>query len=333
MENTLDSSSPTPVSSSSSAAPPAAWKGVIGTLAAAFLGAVLLFGAWSKMLDPVAFARTIEAEGLDFLLSAGLVAAVALALEVGLGSALLLGIRRLWVLLPTAALVTFFLFLTGRAYYRFTQGTLDAEAGCGCFGNLVERTPSQAFWQDLFLLVPPLLLAFLGRSALRAWPRWRLVVVSALTVGALVFAWRAPSLPLDDMATRLRPGVAIADLCAGAQDERVCMPTVAPWLERGGHLVVLADLEDESFGAAVVDLNEVALAGSPGLTVFSDATPEQNHTFFWQYGPAFEITEAPAAMLKPLYRTLPRSFRLEEGVVTETWNGLPPLASSKAAQP
>src|SRR6185503_18282754 len=103
----------------------------------------------------------IQTEGLAFLLSAQSVALLALALEVGLGLALLLGVRRLWVLVPAALLVAFFLFLTGRAYWRSAHG-LEVDAGCGCFGNLVERSPAEAFYQDLLMLVPALLLAFVG---------------------------------------------------------------------------------------------------------------------------------------------------------------------------
>jgi hypothetical protein len=36
-----------------------------------------------------------------------------------------------------------------------------------------------------------------------------------------------------------------------------------------------------------------------------------------------EVVEVPAPVLRPLYRTLPRSFDLEDGRVTRTWEGLP----------
>src|SRR5512134_3046016 len=87
----------------------------LGTAAGVFLGAVLLVAVWAKALDPSAFAEQIRVEGLDVLLSAEAVALVALALEAGIGLALALGIRRLWVLVPAALLVAFFTFLTGRA--------------------------------------------------------------------------------------------------------------------------------------------------------------------------------------------------------------------------
>jgi hypothetical protein len=240
-----------------------------------------------------------------------------------LGTALVLGIRRLWVLVPSAALVVFFLFLTGRAYYRFANGIIDESGSCGCFGNLVDRSPAEAFWQDALMMGPALLLAFVGWRAVKRLPLARLAAVLVATFGTVGFAAAAPGLPLDDLATRLKPGIQITDICTGQGDERLCLSTLIPQLETGDHLVVIAEL-NEAFGESVPALNEVALS-SDSLVVISSAEPEDQHAFFWSWGPAFEIKEAPPAMLKPLYRTLPRSFRLSNGTVTETFAGLPPL--------
>ncbi len=47
-------------------------------------------------------------------------------------------------------------------------------------------------------------------------------------------------------------------------------------------------------------------------------------TFRWTQAPIFEVREAPATLLRPLYRRLPRSFEVADGAVTATWPGLPP---------
>lgn len=296
---------------------------VVGWAGGAFLGAVLVFGGVVKALDPQAFVKLVEIEGLDFLLPAVVVTAIALALEMGLGSALILGLRRMWVLGPSALLVAFFLFLTGRAYYRDLRGiATEDEAGCGCFGNLVERTPAEAFWQDLALMVPALALAFLGRRAADGAPWIRLAIVGTLTVGLLAFARAAPDLPLDNIATRLKPDLVIDEICSGDGVSRLCLSTIVPELEEGEHWLVIADL-DEDLGKAVDALNQHVFAGGR-MWVLSSATPDENRTFFWSYGPAFEIREAPPTFLNPLYRTLPRSFRVKDGVVVETVSGLPP---------
>jgi hypothetical protein len=304
----------------------------LGLAGGAVLGVVLLVGAYAKALDPLAFVDLIRNEGLDFLLPASWVAAIALGLEMFLGSALLLGIRRRWVLYPSALLVVFFLFLTGRTYLRSLNGTLDEQAGCGCFGNLVERTPAEAFWQDAAMLVPALLLAFLatgrpgrtGGASPRAFPRARTAVVVALTALGLGFVWMAPSLPIDDLATRLRPGIQVDEICSGQDEERICLGTIRPELLEGDHLVVIADLLDRGFGEQVQGLNAYRFEVGD-VVVLSAATAEQHRQFFWEWGPAFEIVEAPATLLSPLYRQLPRSFVVQDGEVVETFAGLPPL--------
>ncbi len=308
--------------------PRLSWLGWLGTFGGVFLGAVLLFAVWAKALDPSAFAEQIRLEGLDFLFSAQAVALIALALEAGIGLALVLGVRRLWVLVPAALLVAFFLFLTGRAWYMDANGLRAAES-CGCFGNLVQRTPAQAFWQDLLLLVPALLLAFVGRDRERrerSFPKARVAVAALAAVGVALFAWKSPEMPLDDLATRLRPGVEITDLCAGAEADAVCLDTVAPGLAQGKHLVVLADLEDPTLGQNVAQLNAMASRGEPGVWVLTASPAEKKNAFYWQWGPTFQIVETPAPLMRPLYRQLPRSFRVEDGRVTETFRGLPPTS-------
>lgn len=303
----------------------------IGTFAGAFLGGVLLFAVYAKALDPAGFIEQIHAEGLDFALPAQAVALIALALEAGLGLALLLGLRRSWVLVPAALLVAFFLSLTGRAWWLAAHG-LRPDTSCGCFGNLVQRTPAQAFWQDLLLLVPALFLAFVGRD--RRWPRFPPRRTAVAVVGALavvLFAWKAPELPLDDLATRLRPGVQVAQICFGTAPERVCLDSFVPELRQGSHLVVMAKLDEPELTRSVDALNAYAgKAGNPALWVLAAATPEQQRDFFWQWGPAFQIRETPAELLRPLYRRLPRAFIVKDGRVTRTFAGMPPLAQLAA---
>jgi hypothetical protein len=228
------------------------------------------------------------------------------------------------VLIPAALLVAFFVFLTGRAWWMSANGLREAEA-CGCFGNLVQRTPAQAFWQDTLLLVPALLLSFVGRERSSGFPRIRTALVAAATVAVAVFAWKAPELPLDDLATRLSPGVEVEEICAGATDDAVCLDTVAPELKQGRHLVVMADLEDPALAEAVAGLNKIKDEGGD-VWVLSASPSDQHRAFFWRFGPSFQVVETPEPLLRPLYRRLPRSFRIEDGRVTETFAGLPPTS-------
>lgn len=305
------------------------WRRIASILGAVFLGAIFLIATWAKAIDPGAFASQIEAEGLDFLLPSKAVALIALVLEAALGTALLLAVRRRWVLWPTTILVTFFLFLTGRGYWRYLRGIEPPEgSSCGCFGNLVQRTPAEAFWQDFLLMVPALLLAWLAVETSRAWPRWRLAATGLATVAVLILAIKAPDLPLDDLATRLKPGSLPAEMCAGSPDDgsETCLDGILPELKSGEHLVILADVTAADFTSRVEELNEFNWTeGAPSMWVVTSANEEQMFEFRFGHGPTFEVREAPAALMKPLYRTLPRSFRVSEGVVQETYSGLPPL--------
>jgi uncharacterized membrane protein YphA (DoxX/SURF4 family) len=307
----------------------------LGTLGGVVLGAVLLVAVYAKALDPAAFAGQIHAEGLDGWLSSWPLALLALALEAGLGLALVLGVRRVWVLVPATLLVAFFLFLTGRAWWLAAHGLRAADTSCGCFGNLIERTPSQAFWQDLLMLVPALMRAWIGRPRQAGFPAGRTAVAVLAAIAVALFAWKAPALPLDDLATRLKPGVDIASICAGSGADKVCLPTLAPDLKTGEHLVVMADLADPATGGAVSALNGLKSRGTD-VRMLSASTPEQHQMFFWQWGPTFKVVEAPPALLRPLYRALPRSFRVRDGKVTETFAGLPgglPSIAAPAVKP
>jgi hypothetical protein len=225
------------------------------------------------------------------------------------------------VLGAAAAVVVFFLALNARAWWVAAHGG-ETEAACGCFGNLVQRTPAQAFWQDLALLVPPLLLAFLGRSRPRAaaWRDPRLLAAAAGAAAMALFAWRAPALPLDDLATRLRPGVHVAELCTGGETS-VCLGDVAPELLEGRWHVALVDLDHPKPWAS--ELNRLADAGGTPVLALTASPPDEVAAFTWEWGPSYVLREAPPALLRPLHRRLPRSFVSEDGRVGATSPGLP----------
>jgi hypothetical protein len=298
----------------------------VGAIGGGVLGAVLLLAAVLKALHPHAFAEEISAQGVTLGLPPFVAALGALALETVLGAALLLNLRRFAVLVAATLLVAFFLLLTGRTAWQAANGELDPNASaCGCFGSLVERTPGEAFVQDLLLLVPALGLAWIGRPGARSGLRPRSVTTIAATAAVTAFAIAAPALPIDDWATRLRPGVELDELCAGGGDARICLSNVAPGLASGRQLVIVADVDDDGFAEQGRRMNAWVRSGAePPIALLADLTPERRQSLYWELAPAFDLHETPAALLRPLYRTLPRSFELDEGRVVETWDGLPP---------
>ncbi|MEO1083732.1 MAG: MauE/DoxX family redox-associated membrane protein [Acidobacteriota bacterium] len=303
-----------------------AWRRYLSIIGSVMLGLVFLVASWAKSIDPESFASQIRGEGLEILLPASAIALIALFLEWALGVALVLAVRWRPVLFVTSGLVVFFLFLTGRKYWRWSQG-LEVEASCGCFGNLVQRPPAEAFWQDLLLMVPALLLAWLGASAVM--PRRRTVVATVLGVVMTIFAWRAPELPIDHIATRLKVEMDILEHCIeGAEGVQVCMDAILPELRDGDHIVVIAQLDDATFQEAVPSLNERALDAmsgeAPSFWVLTTPDDEAIFSFRFSHGPIFELREAPEPLMRPLYRRLPRSFAVTDGRVTAAWKGLPP---------
>ncbi len=295
-------------------------------LASLLLGSTLLLAVFAKAIHPVAFSQQIVSEGLAFLLPPFVLAVLILGFEAFLGTALLLGVRHRFFLFLTQLMVAVFLFLTGRTYYHSMQGTLPDDGSCGCFGYLLERSPAVAFWSDLaLLLVPLLILRWHAKRSPQVLPKRRLAV-SLLVAGAfMALAYQAPSLPLDDWATRLRPGTELTSICAGI-DPRVCLTEIVTDLESGSHWVILSDL-DEGLTAKVKDLNQFVRNPEPthDLWVLTSAPTKETTVFTWKTGPAFSLRgEVPKALLSPLYRTLPRSFQVKDGHVVKTVSGWPP---------
>ncbi|MDA2935503.1 hypothetical protein MYX82_14380, partial [Acidobacteria bacterium AH-259-D05] len=243
------------------------WKSIVGSLGAIFLGLVLLVATWAKAVEPGAFAEQIQLEQLDFLFSARTVTLVALALEAGLGTALLLGLRRLWVLIPATLLVIFFMFLTGRNYWLVMNGLRDPDAACGCFGSLLDRTAQEAFWQDLLMLVPPLVLAFVGRQVAFQGLPWRRLIASCLmVVGVLLYAGGDPGLRFVEMAAEI-----------GAET------SVERFFETGEYLLVMEDGE----------MNEAQIYHSEESVSFLILSPQMPHSILLKVRAGTVETIAP----------------------------------------
>lgn len=181
------------------------WSEYAQTIGAALLGVVFLVAAVSKVWSPDDFATftdQIRQEELDFLFKAPQVALIAIALQVGLGMALLLGVRHFGVLVPTWGLVLFFLFLTGQRYWFASQESLESDS-CGCFGSFFERTPAEAFWQDLFLLVPLAVISSWRRSKSERIPAVRLCLALLGALGVTSWASISHDNELIELTSRL----------------------------------------------------------------------------------------------------------------------------------
>ena len=285
----------------------ALWRRVLAWLGAAFAGGMLLIAGLLKAFDPAGFATQI---GTDMPLLAALgrpLAIVGIGVEVVLGSALLLGFRRRWIVVAAIVLVIGFIGVT------VPKLGVEDPTSCGCFGNFVVRTPGQVIAEDLAMLAG-LIVGLTGGPG-SGWSPWRRGVLGAAAAVGLILPLAAPALPLDDFATRLKPGATLVDL---QLDEAV------PDLESGEHFVILSDQPLESCGEVpeeFLDFTDAHAGLRFWLVKPSDVLARDG--VLWLCVPGAEIVEVPAAAVRPLYRTLPRSFQMVDGVVTRTWDGFP----------
>ncbi len=291
---------------------------LIGLLGSVGLAVVLGFSVWAKALDPAGFAEQMVR---DFGFGTGLAWLTAIFV-IGLEAAFafgLLGARRRLLLAGSTLLMIGF---AGLAAFQYFFPPEDPSS-CGCFGNLVLQSPLQHMIVNvLFCVLAGLSWLALDRS--RTFPLWRWLVPGAGFVLGVALALAAPSLPVDHLATQLTPSREVADLRI---DE------IIPELQEGRHLVLLIDRADEQTCTDVGRVNEL-LAMVPGAATavwgLAEESPELESQFFWQCSPYFEVRGAPWGVLKPLYRTMPRSFLVEDGTITGVWNEVPSEAALTA---
>jgi hypothetical protein len=205
------------------------WISILGTISGFFLDAILVIATIGKVADPVLFVEQIREEGLEILFSANTVAVIALTWETLVGLALLFGIRNYWVMIPTTALSASFLFLTGRTYYQVLTGQRQESYDCGCFGIFLQRTATEAFWQDLFILVPPIVIMLFDRWSLtRPLPTWRTLfsVLGTLILMVYTIGWAGlpetqpyhTAIPDDSQTASLEPSDQFEFFVGGSAD-------------------------------------------------------------------------------------------------------------------
>lgn len=287
------------------------WAVWVGRIAAILLSLVLIYSAWGKALDPQGTAEIFLRKGFLPAAIAFWIIVASVGFELGLGVALLAGLRRIPVLLGACLLMTAFFGLTGYEFFFPTKET----SSCGCFGNLVVRSPAQAFAQDGFFV----LLAFLSwlgrpRGSQRVLP-WLLAVLAG--IAGCIFAFWAPSLPIDDWATLVKPGVRAVDLRAIVEK--------VPELQRGNQLLLILDRADQATRDEMARVNRylVNQASNTGVFGIAEDNPTLEGEFQWTAAPGFRMESLLFSNIKPLYRKLPRVALFSDGRVIKVWNKIP----------
>lgn len=305
------------MSASQALSPKSSWTRWIGTAAAVVLGGVLLFSAFAKAIDIPLFADSLRRFGFIPLSMTTVLAYAVVAFEAVLGVILVTNFRTKPVLLLTSATFVFFTLVVAR---ELLLPESERTGNCGCFGSLVERTPQQALIEDL-IFVALSGLAWLGRteSISRFRRRLRTIFAGLAGVASVGLTAIAPSLPFDDLATRLKVGATAAD---------TKLDTVITELQEGRVLLVIfdRDRDDEATKVAVQRLNdELFFQENAATQLFGLATnqPELAAKFLWTMGPAFEFREAPPEFVRGFYRKLPRAALFDGGKIVRVWNEIP----------
>lgn len=123
-----------------------------------------------------------------------------IALEIVAGVALLIGWKKKFVLYLLLALIVFFSFLTGYAFYAKYPNGLPKFTNCGCFGDCLPITPLTSFIKDILLLVMILFL-LPGRKYIQPLfsKTFRTIAVGLSLTASLLLQWYVMKyLPLID---------------------------------------------------------------------------------------------------------------------------------------
>ncbi|HEY3174285.1 MAG TPA: MauE/DoxX family redox-associated membrane protein [Candidatus Polarisedimenticolia bacterium] len=280
------------------------------------LGYIFLASGALKSLDPEGFSGEVAQYGLLSGAFARSFAYLLIPIEVAVGAALLLNFRPALTLSAATALMVVFIGAIG--YALATDQPLH---GCGCFGRFVVRTPVETLREDLAFLAAGLI----GLFALRGVPgrgRFRSTMVAAVALASGAFVIASPHLPLDDVATGVKPGAEWRDLGVALADVD---------LTRGAYLIALLGMKDEASGAALGTLNKLAESGAVPILGLHGDDDEAYNEFFWSRGPAFPIYKVAPTDMKRMHRKLPRFFAVKDGRVVATWETIPSAGEAQAA--
>ncbi|MBL0173862.1 MAG: hypothetical protein IPP94_01115 [Ignavibacteria bacterium] len=277
-------------------------------------GAFLL--AAVKALDISAFAAEIRGYGIFPELSL-FGAWFFVIVEVMLAMALLVNAYPRMTALAMLVLLAVFVAVTAYALSIGLQGS------CGCFGNLVHRTPQQVIVEDVLMMCAMLFVLLVHSKQRMKTAAWKPVLILLSGAAAAGLAIAAPHLPLDSYVTDLR---------VGKQFSSWPVEGLTRDLQSGTHFVFLFTSTSKTIETDVAMMNAVAQSEDIPSTIglLTEGTAKVTEVMF-QYGTAFPVGALEPKFARYLYRTLPRAFILRDGEVREVWSRIPTPAEAQQA--
>lgn len=290
------------------------------------IGGILLIAGLLKAWEPLSFIQQIA--DYKIITAPGAVKALAwmmIAIECGLGTALMAGFRRR-ITVPLAG--GLFVVFLGAVGWAWASGATE---DCGCFGSWVKRTPAEAFTEDLLMLAALVGAWFLHRFEPRNYQRLRLGLIGvAMLTGLAVTAWSSQSdRQSSDPVVRLQtqPQSPFQGLAV------VLEPTD---LSKGTHLVILMDTGCSHCQAAVPAFNQLKAQSrnTPPLLALCMNTEADVRDFKNNYHSEFPIGIIDRATFMQILGTggTPHTLLVKEGMVTKIWDGNIPNLSELVSE-
>jgi hypothetical protein len=280
------------------------------------VAAVFLIAAGLKAIDVPAFAEQIGAHGIFPSLSL-FGAWFFIIAEFVLAAALIVNA---WPRCTAVAMLVLLAGFIGVTIYAMVAGL---EGNCGCFGNLVQRTPQQVILEDALMALAMVFVLLVNSGTTVKTRLWKIPVLGVAAAAAVALALLAPHLPLEEYSTELR---------VGRQFSSWPVEGLTRDLHAGTHLVFLFSSESKTIEADVAMMNAVAQSdGIPStIGLLTEGATKVTEVMF-QYGTAFPVGSLEPRFARKLYRTLPRTFVLRNGEVRKVWSGIPTPADAQKA--
>jgi uncharacterized membrane protein YphA (DoxX/SURF4 family) len=267
---------------------------------------VFLSAAALKALHPEGFADQIRQ--YEILPDLALFAAWSFILaEIVLATALVVNV---WTRAASWLVIAMLVFFIGITWYGIAVGL---SGSCGCFGNLVHRSPEQVIIEDALMIAALGVGLWLQRGVQIRTTTPKLAVLSTAGIAAVLVTAFSGRLPVDSLTTALVPG---------AHFDSWPVESLYKDLNSETHVVFLISAKSPTIDADVAAMNAVAAsAGTSTVALIVDGASELT-TLTFEHGLAMPAGALEPRFAKSLYRALPRTFVLHVGRVAEVWSSI-----------
>jgi hypothetical protein len=283
---------------------------------AALVGLVFLATGALKAIDSAKFVTQLLRYRLLPRSWVGPASLLAIALEAGLGAALLVNLSPLAIPVAAVVLVAF----AALTWWAASSGRVE---DCGCYGGLLLLTPAQSVALDALYLAL-LAAAWVTRSpATPALQAWQIAIVLAAVVLGAVAALSSLRAPIFDLAL----------LRAGRRWRRSWLRDERRDLTTGSHFVVFLSRECPYCKRWVPLLNVIEVAPElPAVTGVMSLPAGELDAFLREHLIRFPIAHMPQSLVSLLTDAYPTAALIENGTIVSKWIGEMPQAYVDRAQ-